>query len=232
VPPLRRQRDAPGFVPKGRGSANPAPTLAPLWVTRACIRSQASAQVLMTGFHNGPKRKTPAPKWARVSRRMGEGLGAGGTPPGVVDLTPGRRGRFLRAKLFSGSGPPPAPPALRVRAMCDIDGQLDMPAIGKFEISQMDAKSSSTAAAALDHIARAHREPAGQVICEGGHVKILLEGNNPPETCATNARAARQFRDGGAFGRNFCESLWTMRSRAQPHCSDLPRKRRSAGGAL
>ena len=169
-------------------------------------------------------KEDPGARRARVFRRMGEGLGAGGTPPGAVDLTPGRRGRFLRAKLFSGSGPPPAPPALRLRAMCDIDGQLDMPAIGKFEISQMDAKSSSTAAAALDHIARAHREPAGQVICEGGHVKILLESNNPPGTCATNARAARQFRDGGAFGRNFCESLWTMRSRAQPHCSDLPRK--------
>jgi hypothetical protein len=84
-----------------------------------------------------------------------------------------------------------------------IDGQLDMPAIGKFEISQMDAKSSSTAAAALDHIARAHREPAGQVICEGGHVKILLESNNPPGTCATNARAARQFRDGGGVRPQF-----------------------------
>jgi len=116
--------------------------------------------------------------------------------------------------------------------MRHIDGQLDMPAIGKFEISQMDAKSSSTSAAALDHIARAYREPAGQIICEGGHVKILLESNNLLELAATNARAARQFRDGGAFGHDFCESLWTRRSRAQPRCSDLPRKTRSAGGAL
>ena len=105
---------------------------------------------------------------------MGEGLGAGGTPPGVVNSTLGRRGRFLRAKLFSGSSPPPAPPALRARAMPQIDGQIDMPAIGKFDISQMDAKSSLAAAAALDHIARANREPAGQIICERGHVK------NPP----------------------------------------------------
>ena len=29
-------------------------------------------------FHNRPQRKTPAPKGARVYRRMGEGLGAGG----------------------------------------------------------------------------------------------------------------------------------------------------------
>jgi hypothetical protein len=67
--------------------------------------------------------------------------------------------------------------------MPQIDGQIDMPAIGKFDISQMDAKSSLAAAAALDHIARANREPAGQVIWKRGHVKILLGSNNPPGTC-------------------------------------------------
>jgi hypothetical protein len=114
---------------------------------------------------------------------MGEGLGAGGTPPGAVDSTLGRHGGFLRAKLFSASGPPRAPPALRALSMRQIDGQIDMPAIGKFDISQMDAKSSLAAAAALDHIACANREPAGQIICERGHPEILLGSNNPRGTC-------------------------------------------------
>src|SRR5262245_27749191 len=70
------------------------------------------------------------------------GWGLRGTPPGAVDSTRGRSGRFLRAKLFSGSPPPGAPPALHARAMRHIRRQVDMPAVRKFEISQMDAKGS------------------------------------------------------------------------------------------
>jgi hypothetical protein len=99
--------------------------------------------------------------------------------------------------------------------MRDIDRQVDVPAVGKFEISQMDAKSSLATGTALDDIASSDREPTGQVMCERGHVKILLGSNTPLELAATNARPARQFRDGATFGPDFCESLWTKRSGAQ-----------------
>jgi hypothetical protein len=135
------------------------------------------------GFPPGSIKEDPGAKRARVSRRMGEGLGAGGTPPGAVNSTLRRRGGFLSEKLFSGSPPLRAPPPLRARAMRNIDRQVDVPAVGKFEISQMDAKSSLAAGTALDDIASSNREPAGQVICERGHVKILLGSNNPRGTC-------------------------------------------------
>jgi hypothetical protein len=47
-------------------------------------------------------------------------------------------------------------------------------AIGKLEISQTDAKASLFPAAALDHVARADREPAGETVCKRTH-KYLLE---------------------------------------------------------
>ena len=119
--------------------------------------------------------------------------------------------------------------------MRNIDRQVDVPAVGKLEISQMDAKSSLAAATALNDIAGPNREPAGQVICERGHVKISSEVTTLLELAATNARPARQFRDGAAFGHDFCESLWTRRSGAQPRCTDLPCNtatcRRSSGEA-
>src|SRR6266403_1257821 len=177
----------------------------------------------------------PGDKWGPGSLAgWVRGWGLGGTPSGAVDSTLGRHGGFLPAKLFSASGPPRAPPALRARSMRQIDGQIDMPAIGKFDISQMDAKSSLAAAAALDHIACANREPAGQIICERGHPKILLGSNNPSWNLPPpNARPARQFRDGAGFGHDFCESLWTRRSRTQPRCTDDPaRRNRQLGDAL
>jgi hypothetical protein len=105
--------------------------------------------------------------------------------------------------------------------MRNIDRQVDVPAVGKFEISQMDAKSSLAAGTALDDIASSNREPAGQVICERGHVKSSSGATTLVELAATNARPARQFRDGDAFGHDFCESLWTRHSRAQPRCTDF-----------
>jgi hypothetical protein len=150
------------------------------------------------------------------------GWGLGGTPPGAVNSTLGRRGRFLRAKLFSDCPPPRAPPPLRAPAMRNIGRQIDVPAVGKFEISQMDAKSSLAPATALDDIASPNREPAGQVICERGHVKILLGSNNPRGTCRhqcqTSATVPRRRRVRPRF-------LWIAvdkRSGAQPRCTDLP----------
>jgi hypothetical protein len=182
------ERNAPGFVPKGRGPPTRRRRQRRMG-TRAGIHSQARAQILRRISttpiteelpHKGRPRRIKGPGsiagWVR-------GWGLGGTPPGAVRSTRARRRRFLRAKLFSGCPAPRAPPPLRACAMRNIDRQVDMPAIRKFEISQMDAKSSLAAPAALDHIAGPDREPAGQVICERRHVKILLESNNPRGTC-------------------------------------------------
>jgi len=163
------------------------------------MHSQASARVLATGFpqwfHKGRPRRQKGPGslagWVR-------GWGLGGTPPGAVNSTLGRRRRFLRAKLFSGCPPPRAPPPLRAPALRNIDRQINVRAVGKFEISQMDAKSSLAPAPALDDIARPNREPAGQVFCERGHVKILLASNNLLELgrhqCQTSATVPRRRR--------------------------------------
>jgi hypothetical protein len=50
-----------------------------------------------------------------------------------------------------------------------VDRQFDMAAIRKLQISQPDAKTALPAAAALDHVARADREPAGETVCKGTH---------------------------------------------------------------
>jgi len=49
--------------------------------------------------------------------------------------------------------------------MRQIDRQLDVPAIWKLQISQSDTQTTGIAAAALDHVARSNREPAGKTIC-------------------------------------------------------------------
>jgi hypothetical protein len=126
--------------------------------------------------HNGPQRKTPAPKRARVSRRMGEGLGAGGWGALHPALAIKRAGRpaVPGRELFSRRGPPVrTAAAVRARPVPQIDRQLDMPAVGKLEISQTDAKTPPASAATLHHVTRADREPAGEIICERSH-------RNPP----------------------------------------------------
>jgi len=112
-------------------------------------------------FHNGQKRKTPAPKGARVYRRMGEGLGAGGHSTRRYAFNARASPRFLRLKLFSSLASPGKAPATRARPVCLISRQFEVAAIGKLKISQTDAKASLFPAAALDHVARADREPAG-----------------------------------------------------------------------
>src|SRR5436190_19633108 len=45
-------------------------------------------------FPRSPIKEDPGANGARVSRRMGEGLGAGGTPPGAVTTTFGHLEEF------------------------------------------------------------------------------------------------------------------------------------------
>jgi len=120
-------------------------------------------------FHNGQKRKTPAPKGARVYRRMGEGLGAGGHSTRRYAFNARASPRFLRLKLFSSLASPGKAPATRARPVCLISRQFEVAAIGKLKISQTDAKASLFPAAALDHVARADREPAGETVCKRTH---------------------------------------------------------------
>src|SRR5262245_30722078 len=54
-----------------------------------------------------------------------------------------------------------------------------MAAIRKLQISQPDAKTALPAAAALDHVARADREPAGETVCKGTH-EYPSESNTTP----------------------------------------------------
>ena len=101
------------------------------------------------------------------------GWGLGALHPALSIQRSGVCGSFLWAKLFSSPGPPGGVAATRARATRRIERQLDMPAIWKLEVSQMDVKSSPASAAALDDVARADREPAGEITWEQGH-------DNPP----------------------------------------------------
>jgi hypothetical protein len=101
---------------------------------------------------------------ARVCRRMGEGLGAGGHATRRYPLNAGSGDAFLAGELFSSCGATPRGTAARARPLRQIGRQIDMTAVGKHEVSQVDAKPAAVAAAALDHIARAHRKVARQTI--------------------------------------------------------------------
>jgi hypothetical protein len=201
------QRSAPGFVPKGE-VRQPGADASPAWVARSRISSQAvrptSRWPLCTTVHKGrPRRLTRA----RVSRRMGEGLGAGGhsTRRWRFNAQAGRR--FLSVELFSGR-PRGGAAAARAHPMRQVHWQFHMPAVGKLEISQMDAKTSSASAAALHHVTGADWEPAGE-ICERSH-------HNPPRKQQPSWNLPASMPDerdssetAAAPGTDFCESLWT-----------------------
>src|SRR5262245_66688524 len=100
---------------------------------------------------------------------MGEGLGAGGHSTRRYCLNAAASIRFVRRKLFSNLAPPGEAPSARARPVRLVDRQFNMAAIRKLQISQADAKTALPAAAALDHVARADREPAGETVCKGTH---------------------------------------------------------------
>jgi hypothetical protein len=179
-------------------------------------------------FHNRPQRKTPAPKGARVYRRMGEGLGAGGHSTRRYRFNAEAAIQFLSPKLFSNLAARRAAPAARGRSMRQVDWQFDVAAIRKLQISQTDAKTALPAAAALDHVARADRKPAGETVCKGTHEYPPESNTTPGNFSGTNVRTPRRFRDSAATVTNFCESLWTTspsperRAQGQSQTSGVP----------
>jgi len=96
-------------------------------------------------------------------------LGAGGHSTRRYAFNARASPRFLRLKLFSSLASPGKAPATRARPVCLISRQFEVAAIGKLKISQTDAKASLFPAAALDHVARADREPAGETVCKRTH---------------------------------------------------------------
>jgi hypothetical protein len=166
------QRSAPGFVPKGE-VRQPGADASPAWVARSRISSQAVRStarcLLCTRVHKGrPRRLTGA----RVSRRMGEGLGAGGHATRRWRFNAQAGPRFLFVELFS-DGPRRGAAAVRALPPRQVDWQFHMSAVGKLEISQMDAKTPSASTAPLHHVTGTDWEPAGEIIRERSH-------HNPP----------------------------------------------------
>ena len=183
---------------------------------RQRIQSQAEGpgSIPIAVFHSGPQRKTPAPKGARVCRRMGEGLGAGGHSTRRYAFNARASPRFLSSKLFSSLASPRKAPATRARPVCQIGGQFDVAAIGKLKISQTDAKASLSPAAALDHVARADREPAGEIIWERGHVNPPRKQQPSGNLAAPMPNQGDSSATGPRFALIFCESLWIRRPRS------------------
>jgi hypothetical protein len=50
-----------------------------------------------------------------------------------------------------------------------IDRQVHVPAVGKFQISQVDTKTPVTSAAAFDHVAGTDWEPVWKTVCQRSH---------------------------------------------------------------
>jgi hypothetical protein len=123
------------------------------------------------------KKKTPAPNGARVYRRMGEGLGAGGHTTRRRAVNARSPYRFLTIrnffvepqKLFSGPGARAGASAARSRPFRQIDRQVHVPAIGKLQITHMDAQATIATAAPFNDVARADGEPVGQTTYLGTH---------------------------------------------------------------
>src|SRR5439155_8562504 len=154
-----------------------------------------------------PRKEDPGQKGQGLIAGWVRGWGLGGTPPGAVGSTPRSRPGFLCAKLFSAPSAPRASAALRARPMRDIGWEFDLPAVGKLEISQMDAKDPLGAAMALDYISCADREPVRETLCEGNDNFLMPMKRVRWELAATNAGLPRQFRDIRAPTADFCESL-------------------------
>jgi hypothetical protein len=78
-----------------------------------------------------------------------------------------------------------------------VERQFDVAAIRKLQISQTDAKTALPAAAALDHVAGADREPAGETVCKGTHA-YPPESKKPrlgtfQQQCQNTATVPRQL---------------------------------------
>jgi hypothetical protein len=84
--------------------------------------------------------------------------------------------RLATPRLFSGCGPT----TTRPRPGGRLSRQVDLAAVRKLQIAQMDAQTPVTAVAALDHIAGAHGEPVGKTIRYGRHGELTVEPQTGP----------------------------------------------------
>ena len=89
--------------------------------------------------------------------------------------TLGARSGLSVLKLFSGCGPT----TTRPRPGGRLSRQVDLAAVRKLQIAQMDAHTPVTAVAALDHIAGAHGEPVGKTVSRYGEHATLLWNPRP-----------------------------------------------------
>jgi hypothetical protein len=123
------------------------------------------------------------------------GWGLGGTPPGVGYLTPDRNGGSCPAKLFSSCGPAAASVCPRTGSLRQIRRQVDreihLAPIGKFQITRMDAKAPFAPAATLDDVAGTHRKSAREAICERTHDNPPGEDPRQGHQCQINATVPR-----------------------------------------
>ena len=108
---------------------------------------------------------------------MGEGLGGWGHATRRKDSTPEFSGRSTRGYIFFRGGFwGMAGAAVRGRPLGQIRRQIDLPAVRKFEITQMDK-----AAAALDDIARAGRDSARKTTDLSSHGTLPVEMAPPTQ---------------------------------------------------
>jgi hypothetical protein len=174
---------------------------------------------------------------ARVYRRMGEGLGAGGHSTRRCRIN-ARSARGVPASEIIFGFWSAARAAGAARAFDAPDRRANRHACHR-EIRYI--------ANGCEEFLGRRRGPRSHSVCQPGtgwadHLRTRTSRNPPRKQQPSwnlpppNARAARQFRDGAVFGHDFCGSLWTRRSRTQPRCTDdharrnrLPAWRRSSG---
>ena len=158
---------------------------------------------------------------ARVSRRMGEGLGAGGHSTRRCRFN-ARSARAVPAcEIIFGFGSA----ARAAGAACAFD------APDRRANRHACHREIRYIANGCEEFLGRRRGPRSHSVCQPGtgwadHLRTRTSQNPPRKQQPSwnlpppNARAARQFRDGAVFGHDFCESLWTRRSRTQPRCTD------------
>jgi hypothetical protein len=114
------------------------------------------------------------------------------------------REKFL-AVLFSAFGPATPGPTRPPRQIDRQPGtQVQLTPIGKFEISQMDAKSTFRSATAFDDVARADWKPVGETIGVRMHAKPPVESPGR----STNPGLPQGFRRNSANPGDCCGSVW------------------------
>src|SRR5262249_19689596 len=177
------------------------------------------------------------PKGARVYRRMGEGLGAGGHSTRRYRFNAEASIRFPYPRNYFRTLPRGRRRRRRERARCarSIGSSTWRPS-GNSRYRKRMRKRPCPGAAALDHVARADREPPGKAVCKGTHEYPPESNITPGNFSGTNVRTPRRFRDSTTTVTDFCESLWTtspvsrtQRAGSEPDAREFQNAARSSG---